>query len=157
MITKCEICNNNFNKPSRHGMSKYIPNICSDLCFYFFIKFNKTFVIDKKDERILDFKDRSNTYRSSYEEKLGRFLNVKDIDFKYEPFSFVLSNKTRYVPDFIIDNRIIVEVKGTWYAQGKKKIKLFSKEFNYPIYLADYQFLKLLKNKGRTKWYPKKD
>lgn len=62
------------------------------------------------------------TYRSTLEARCARLLDESDVPFEYEPFkieyipSFKYRGKTfrkaQYSPDFVVDDKYILEIKG---------------------------------------------
>jgi len=41
----------------------------------------------------------------------------------YENMVYELPDKSRYVPDFLVADRVLVEFKGIWNTEAKKKFK----------------------------------
>lgn len=74
-------------------------------------------------------------FRSNWEANYARILNEQNIKWEYEPQTFDLSNGTSYTPDFKIDEKKFVELKGWLDNDSKQKIELFLKE--YPDYELD--------------------
>lgn len=80
--------------------------------------------------------DLNNQYfRSNWEANYARILNEQKIQWSYEPETFNLSNGRTYTPDFKIDEKKFVELKGWYDNDSKEKIELFCKE--YPQYELD--------------------
>lgn len=144
MITNCEICGKSFDFKNRRDMSRFIAKVCSDVCFsLFMLGFSS---INSSVTNVKEFEQRNNTYRSRYEEKTAKYLQKNFIKFLYEPYSFPLSDGSVYVPDFfLINEKVFLEVKGLYYRGAKKKIKLFDKEYKWPLFIVDYEMLKILK------------
>ena len=81
-------------------------------------------------------------FRSSWEVKFAKYLDFKNIIYKYEPKAFPTLYGS-YTPDFWIPSwKSFVEVKGYFRDDAKQKFKEFSK--NYKIILADKSYLKSL-------------
>lgn len=74
-------------------------------------------------------------FRSNWEANYARILNMLSIEWEYEKHSFPLSDGSTYTPDFKIDEKKFVELKGWLDEKSKKKIKLFLEE--YPQYELD--------------------
>lgn len=72
------------------------------------------------------FKRKSSVYRSGLEEKVARELRQLGVKFKYEPPGWVLYQKpsSRYKPDFVLPNGIIIETKGQFLSSDRSKHKL---------------------------------
>jgi hypothetical protein len=70
---------------------------------------------------------------------------------EYEPQSFVLSDGTTYCPDFLLhETGELIEVKGRWIKDAKRRFDLFKKEYpglsieiigpkKYSKYLSDFK------------------
>ena len=66
----------------------------------------------------------SSTYRSGLEEVNSGLLESLGINPHYEEFSltYVIPESThKYTPDFVLPNGIIIETKGVWDAEDRKK------------------------------------
>lgn len=64
------------------------------------------------------------TYRSGLEEKINSQLRDHNIDGLYELHYLkyiVPASEHKYTPDFILPNGIIIESKGVWDAEDRKK------------------------------------
>lgn len=70
--------------------------------------------------------------RSNWEKEIDLMLHRNDIDYKYEPRTFKLPNGDTYTPDFIVREKIVIEVKGWPDERSKKRAELFMGE--YPDY-----------------------
>lgn len=70
---------------------------------------------------------------SKWEVEIDRLFHTLGLDYEYEPRAFEFENGRSHTPDFIIDGRIAVEVKGfpvtDWH---KERAELFMAE--YPEY-----------------------
>ena len=62
--------------------------------------------------------------RSSWEVKYAEYLDKNNIKWKYEPDTFDLGNTT-YTPDFKLNNKKYVEIKGYMSPEAYFKIKKF--------------------------------
>lgn len=71
-------------------------------------------------------------FRSGLEDKVAKQLESKGIKAEYEmwkiPYVVPASNHT-YRPDFILPNGIIVETKGLWEADDRKKHLLIREQY----------------------------
>ena len=66
-------------------------------------------------------------YRSGLEEKVAASLRARGAAFTYEQHVIrydVPSRQARYTPDTVLANGIVVETKGRWVAEDRKKLKL---------------------------------
>tara|TARA_R110000823_G_scaffold122458_1_gene247915 strand:- start:48 stop:494 length:447 start_codon:yes stop_codon:yes gene_type:complete len=69
-------------------------------------------------------------YRSGLELKVSQYLDNKKIVFKYEAIKIEwedLAYRT-YTPDFILPNNIIIEVKGRFITQDRRKHREIKKQ-----------------------------
>ena len=70
-------------------------------------------------------------FRSGLEEKVAKYLTSKGVRFSFETLkvSYVKpETKHTYTPDFILDNGIIIETKGRWMLDDRKKHLLIRKQ-----------------------------
>lgn len=72
--------------------------------------------------------DLQQLFRSSWEANIARILNYKGISWEYEKKMFTMEDNTMYLPDFFLEDDIILEVKGYWDADSRKKVTTFQKE-----------------------------
>jgi len=66
-------------------------------------------------------------FRSGTEMEVSQNLKDRKIKFEYETLKIeyeVPPRKAKYTPDFILDNGIILEVKGRFFAADRKKMLL---------------------------------
>ena len=63
----------------------------------------------------------SNRYRSGFESKLANQLKRSGVDFEYETLKIEYRKVSTYTPDFILPNGIIIEAKGVWTVEDRKK------------------------------------
>lgn len=71
-------------------------------------------------------------YRSGLEDKLAKQLESKGIAVMYEEWSIpyvVPASNHKYSPDIIIPNGIIIEAKGLWESDDRKKHLLIKEQF----------------------------
>lgn len=74
----------------------------------------------------------SYTYRSGLEQAVDDFLKTHSVDGQYESFYIdyvVPESKHTYTPDFILPNGIIIETKGVWDAEDRKKHLLIKQQY----------------------------
>ena len=70
-------------------------------------------------------------FRSGLEEKVAEFLTSKGVKFTFETMKIPYvkpETKHIYKPDFILDNGIIIETKGRWMLDDRKKHLLIRKQ-----------------------------
>ena len=68
-------------------------------------------------------KKKTSKYRSKLEEKVGDLLKGLDVNFQYETTKFAYTIPHNYTPDFILPNGVILECKGYWDSEDRRKIK----------------------------------
>jgi len=78
-------------------------------------------------------------YRSGSEKRLGDFLKENKVRNRYEPYKikYQVSLLRRYLPDFVLSNGIILEVKGRFVSADRQK-HLYIRQ-NHP--LIDIRFV----------------
>ena len=70
-------------------------------------------------------------FRSGLEEKVAEYLTSKGMGFSFETLKVPYvkpETKHIYTPDFILDNGIIIETKGRWLLDDRKKHLLIRKQ-----------------------------
>lgn len=70
--------------------------------------------------------------RSGWEEDVDIYLHRSDVEYKYEPRGFEYGNGRRYYPDFIVEDKLVIEVKGWPDDKSIQKAKEFTTA--YPEY-----------------------
>lgn len=67
-----------------------------------------------------------NRYRSKYEEDVCGRLDKAKIQFDYETINlhYEITEQRKYIPDVILPNGIIIELKGRFTAKDRKKMLL---------------------------------
>lgn len=71
-------------------------------------------------------------YRSGLEERITEQLSKRGIKFHYEEYEIayvIPASNHKYTPDVILDNGVIVEIKGLWEADDRKKHLLLRKQY----------------------------
>ncbi|WP_085589325.1 endonuclease I [Pseudomonas sp. B14(2017)] len=75
---------------------------------------------------------RAGAYRSGLEEKNSQLLDGLGVPYDYERFHLVYlvpARNAKYTPDFVLSNGIIVETKGLWDADDRKKHLLIREQY----------------------------
>jgi hypothetical protein len=69
---------------------------------------------------------RASGYRSGLEVAVAQQLTGLKASFQYEPFRmpFQVEEIKHYVPDFVLPNGIVLELKGRWLSPDRKKHRL---------------------------------
>ena len=70
-------------------------------------------------------------FRSGLEEKVAGFLTAHGVKFTFETLKVQYvkpETKHTYTPDFILDNGIIIETKGRWMLEDRKKHLLIKRQ-----------------------------
>ena len=70
-------------------------------------------------------------YRSGFEDDVAKELRTKDIEFTYEKekIKWVDIKVRTYTHDFVLSNGIIIETKGRFVANDRRKHKEIAKQF----------------------------
>lgn len=85
--------------------------------------------------------------RSSWEANVTRILNALNVPYEYERESYQVGEDF-YLPDFFLANNTILEVKGFWDNESRKKIVGLQKEHpEFKILPVDSDMYESLKNK----------
>ena len=64
---------------------------------------------------------RTSNYRSGFEATLANQLKRGGVSFQYETLKLEYTKTATYTPDFILPNGIIIEAKGVWTVDDRKK------------------------------------
>ena len=67
-----------------------------------------------------------NRYRSKYEEDVCARLHKSKVSFDYETINlyYEISEQRKYIPDIILPNGIVIELKGRFTSKDRKKMLL---------------------------------
>jgi len=71
-------------------------------------------------------------YRSGLEQKIQDQLRKAGCNAEYEPFKIpytVPASNHNYTPDFVLENGIVIESKGRWDLDSRKKHKLLKQQY----------------------------
>jgi len=63
-------------------------------------------------------------YRSRLEERLARWLEVNGQSFEYETLKLNYTVHAVYTPDFVLPNGVIIEAKGYFKPEDRRKKRL---------------------------------
>lgn len=150
-----------------HGMSWYIygnpiTNF-SEMCRLFPVRMLS--VGDKntedKDWSKIGYRaDLDCGFRSAWEANVARILNKKVIPWEYEKKFFSLqppkyykesNNAITYIPDFILEDGTIIEVKGFWDNRSKMLISQFMEQYpDKKIIVVDTDLYRCISNKYKN-------
>ena len=67
-------------------------------------------------------------YRSRLEERLARWMEVNDLPFEYETLKLDYTVQAVYTPDFILPNGVILEAKGYFKPEDRRKMLAVKKQ-----------------------------
>ena len=70
---------------------------------------------------------RTNGKKSRFEDEVARWLDEKGIGYEYEKKKFRYFTTHQYTPDFILENGVILEVKGYFAADDRAKLLALKK------------------------------
>ena len=62
-------------------------------------------------------------FKSGLEEKVSDLLCELGVDYEYEGVSFPYTIQHLYTPDFVLKNGVILETKGYWRPEDRRKVK----------------------------------
>jgi hypothetical protein len=95
-------------------------------------------------------------YRSRLEEKLARWFELNGHQFEYESLKLNYTLSAVYTPDFILPNGVILEAKGYFKPEDRRKMLAIKKQHpKLDIRLVFQQPLNTLTKKSKTtykKW-----
>ena len=67
-------------------------------------------------------------FRSGLEEKVSDLLCKLGVKYEYEGFTLPYTIEHKYTPDFVLENGVILEIKGYWDPASRRKMKQVIKE-----------------------------
>ena len=67
-------------------------------------------------------------YRSRLEERLAKYLEKNDYSFEYETLKLTYTLDCSYRPDFILPNGVILEAKGWFKPEDRRKMLAVKKQ-----------------------------
>lgn len=147
-----------------HGMSWYIygntDTNFSEMCRLFPVRMLSVSEKDKEDENWTKIGYRADLdcgFRSAWEANIARILNSKKISWKYEEKFFTLrppkyykntTNTITYIPDFILGDGTILEVKGFWDNRSKMLVSEFMEQYpNIKYIVIDRDIYRCINNR----------
>ena len=99
------------------------------------------------------------TYRSRLEEKLARWFELNGYQFEYETLKLNYTLSAVYTPDFVLPNGVILEAKGYFKPEDRRKMLAVKKQ--HPnldirlIFQAPYNTLTKTSKTTYAKWAEK--
>ena len=66
---------------------------------------------------------KTKTFRSKLEESVADILDKVGAKYEYEPHKVAYTIQHHYIPDFVLVNGVMLETKGYWDAEDRRKIK----------------------------------
>ena len=138
MLVKCAHCRSNFKATAKDlkAIGYDGTHFCSRECLIGYLSIRRSPPVSGKPLPI------HWDYKSEWERKFADFLTSYGLDFRYEPYAFLLPNQKWYIPDFLVNGHMI-EIKGVWEAGARKKAKLYRKTVG-PLIVLSEAMLKLL-------------
>lgn len=98
---------------------------------------------------------KKNKYRSKFEESVAKDLESRKVNFEYESLKIkytIPESKHTYTPDKLLDNGVVVEIKGRFLPKDRQKHLLIKQQ--HPEYDIRFCFMKDLPiNKGSKTFY----
>jgi len=155
MILTCPYCQRNYKVKYAQGTTPYTASFCSGECFKKLLEtYKDNLCLPPVSQILIDtpmiqvHTMQVQTLRSSYERIFAEWADKNNIKYKYEPYVVFLKKGMSYIPDFVIDDRIFIEIKGRWLGTSKTKFRTFRKKVNYPIILLDRYAISRLKKEA---------
>jgi hypothetical protein len=82
----------------------------------------------QKKTGISDYRKSIAPFRSKFEKSIAFNLEAIGCGYKYEPIRIPYELKSKYVPDFVLPNGIIIEAKGRLLAKDARKHRAVQKQ-----------------------------
>ena len=100
-------------------------------------------------------------FRSGLEEKVADLLVELGVKYEYETTKVAYVIQHTYTPDFILPNGVVLECKGYWDAEDRRKIKAV-KELNPEldlrmVFQSPYNKISKKSKTTYAKWFDKHD
>ena len=73
-------------------------------------------------------RQKGSKYRSGLERKIASGLKSKGVEFTYESMKLEYVKSSKYIPDFVLSNGVIIEAKGYFTSSDRSKMKLIKKQ-----------------------------
>ena len=67
-------------------------------------------------------------FKSGLEEKVSDLLCELGVDYEYEGKSFAYTIQHQYTPDFVLPNGVVLETKGYWRPEDRRKVRQVIKD-----------------------------
>jgi len=74
-----------------------------------------------------NYREAFKPFRSYFEQSIANNLIEMDCSFEYEPMRIPYEIKSKYIPDFVLPNGIIIEAKGRLLAKDARKHRAVKK------------------------------
>lgn len=97
-----------------------------------FVPFNTQTVFDSLQTLKNNLESKKFSFRSKFESIVCDDLTERHVDFLYEPFKInfiVPSIERHYLPDLVLPNGIIIELKGRFFSDDRKKHLLIKDQY----------------------------
>lgn len=69
-----------------------------------------------------------NGYRSGLESQIANQLEASGVSFEYESKRISYQRQSKYIPDFVLSNGIIIEAKGRLTQEDRSKMRLVKQQ-----------------------------
>lgn len=99
---------------------------------------------------------KKNNYKSKFEKTVAKSFRDNGIKIDYEPFRLgyiVPTEKHSYTPDFVYKKNVIIETKGKFTRQDRKKLLLLREQYPNCTFLILFQNARVRLNKGSKTTY----
>lgn len=68
-------------------------------------------------------------FRSKFEARIAAGLTKQGVDFKYEAVALPYTLELQYTPDFVLPNGVIVETKGVFPTEDRRKMAAIKRQY----------------------------
>jgi len=89
----------------------------------------------------LKSKTKTSKFRSGFEERVAKSMDVRCVNYSYESVNIPYTVERKYLPDFELENGILIEVKGYFRSADQRKHKLIKQQ--HPEWDVRFVFQKL--------------
>jgi hypothetical protein len=98
---------------------------------------DKVMDLDPETSRFaVDVPETDRTVRSKLERTVDQLLHDSEFDYEYEPKAFDLPSGKGYLPDFVVDDEIVIEVKGNADERSVEKATDFMSTYQGLVYVV---------------------
>ena len=89
-------------------------------------------------------------FKSGLEEKVSDLLCELGVDYEYEGKSFAYTITHKYTPDFVLPNGVVLETKGFWRPEDRRKVRQVIAENEIDLRMVFQDPYKKISKKSKT-------